>query len=72
MEALEQQHAQAGFELLDLAADGRLGEGQLVGRAREAQGARCGLERTQQVQRGQFDGRVRSGFGILWTHATSS
>jgi hypothetical protein len=68
---LEQQHAKAGFELLDLPAHGRLGEKKLAGRLREAQRARCRLEAAQQLQRRQL-GAGGWGFHILYTHATSS
>ena len=71
MAALEQQHAEAGFELLDLPAHRRLREEHLGRRLREAQRARGRLEAAQQLQRRQFD-RRRRGFRILWMHATSS
>jgi hypothetical protein len=71
MTALEQQHAQAGLELLDLTADGRLREEELARCLREAQRAGRGLEAAQQFQRRQLGARGQ-GFRILYAHATSS
>jgi hypothetical protein len=50
MAALVQRHAQALFELLDLAAHRGLGKEQLLARLREAQEPGRGLERVQEVQ----------------------
>ena len=77
--ALEQRHAQAGLDLLDLPAHRRLREKQLFGGVREAQRARGGLEAAQQVEPGQFralDGarqrRRELRFRILCMHANDS
>ena len=75
MPALEQRHAQARLDLLDLAADGGLREKQLARCPREAQVARGRLETAQQVERGQLlarDGRRVRGFRILGMHARDS
>ena len=48
---LEQLHLEVLLELLNLPADGRLGQEQLGGRLREGQVAGRGLERQQRVER---------------------
>ena len=53
MVALEQGHAQGVFERLDLAADRRLRDEELLRRLREAQQAGGGLEAADQVERRQ-------------------
>jgi hypothetical protein len=54
VQALEQRHVQPLLECGDLPADGRLRERQFVGGPGEAQVPGCGLERFEQVQRGQL------------------
>jgi hypothetical protein len=51
---LEQGRAERFFDLLDLAADRRLGEKQLAGGHRETQRARGRLEGVEQMQRRQL------------------
>ena len=76
MAPLEQGCAQRGFQLLDLAADRRLGQEEFFGREREAERARCRLERRQQRQaqlrRTRLHGRLTHGFDIPRMHATYS
>jgi hypothetical protein len=46
----EEDEAQLLLHLLDLVADGRRGQPQLVGRTREVQVAACGLEAAQRAR----------------------
>jgi hypothetical protein len=48
--AREEDEAQLLLHLLDLVADGRRGQPQLVGRTREVQVAACGLEAAQRAR----------------------
>ena len=58
--ALEQGDAEVFLERLDLPADGRLGDEQLLRREREAQAPAGGFETAQEVERGQSRGHSHS------------
>jgi hypothetical protein len=53
VQALEQGHAEPLLECLDLPAHGRLGQGDLLAGAGEAQVARCSLEGHKELERGE-------------------
>ena len=56
-QAAKQRLAQALFQIANVLADGCLGDMQLLGRARQAQVARCGVEHAQGVE-GKLHGYV--------------